>query len=204
MWWNDSVFEGTEEHRRCSGKVTDIRLAGVEKLFPWWRDSSLRCASFRMTGLCFLLTIRNLIIGGIFFETQRFFFLELLFMWAKLAKFIRYEAMWWRMKDEGCGVKSMSREGVSCELWVMNYEVWVRGEVVKLKYFASWKDSSLRYASFRMTGLCFLLAIRNLYYWGDFFESQRFFFLNCFFKWAKWEFASELRKLCFKYFIIFK
>ena len=86
----------------------------------------------------------------------------------------------------------MSREVVSYELWIMryelwgmNYEVWVRGKVVKLKYFASWKDSSLRYASFRMTGFCFLLTIRNLYYWGDFFESQRFFFLNCFFKWAK-------------------
>ena len=74
---------------------------------------------------------------------------------------------------------------MSYELWVMNYEVWVRGKVVKLKYFASWKDSSLRYASFRMTAFCFLLTIRNLYYWGDFFESQRFFFLNCFFKWAK-------------------
>ena len=34
MWWNDGVFEGSEEHRRCSGKVTDFRLAGVEKLFP--------------------------------------------------------------------------------------------------------------------------------------------------------------------------
>ena len=44
MWWNDCVFESSEEHRKCSGKVTDIRLAGVEKLFPWWKDSSLRCA----------------------------------------------------------------------------------------------------------------------------------------------------------------
>ena len=60
MWWNDSVFECSEEHRRCSGKVTNFRLAGVEKLFPWWRDSSLLCASFRMTWFCFLLTIRNL------------------------------------------------------------------------------------------------------------------------------------------------
>ena len=60
MWWNDSVFEGSEEHRRCSGKVTNFRLAGVEKLFPWWRDSSLLYASFRMTWFCFLLTIRNL------------------------------------------------------------------------------------------------------------------------------------------------
>ena len=58
--WNDSVFECSEEHRRCSGKVTNFRLAGVEKLFPWWRDSSLLYASFRMTWFCFLLTIRNL------------------------------------------------------------------------------------------------------------------------------------------------
>jgi len=61
MCWKDGVFEGSEEHRRCSGKVTDIRLAGVEKLFPWWRDSSLRCALFRVTRLCFLLTIRNVL-----------------------------------------------------------------------------------------------------------------------------------------------
>ena len=60
MWWNDGVFEGSEEHRRCSGKVTNFRLADVEKLFPWWRDSSLLYASFRMTWFCFLLTIRNL------------------------------------------------------------------------------------------------------------------------------------------------
>ena len=79
MWWNDSVFEGSEEHRRCSGKVTDFRLAAVEKLFPLWRDSSLCYASFRMTGLCFLLTIRNLIIGEIVYETQRFFFLNCFF-----------------------------------------------------------------------------------------------------------------------------
>ena len=58
--WNDSVFECSEEHRRCSGKVTNFRLAGVEKLFPWWRDSSLLYASFRMTWFCFLLAIRNL------------------------------------------------------------------------------------------------------------------------------------------------
>ena len=59
-WWNDCVFESTEEHRRCSGKVTDIRLASVEKFSPLWKDSSLHCASFRMTWLCFLLTIKNL------------------------------------------------------------------------------------------------------------------------------------------------
>ena len=77
--WNDSVFEGSEEHRRCSGKVTDFRLAGVEKLFPWWRDSSLRCASFRMTGFCFLITSRNLFQWENCFWNAKIFFLELLF-----------------------------------------------------------------------------------------------------------------------------
>ena len=75
--------------------------------------------------------------------------------------------------------------GMSYELWGMNYEVWVRGKVVKLKYFASWKDSSLRYASFRMTRFCFLLTIRNLYYWGIFLNRKDFFSWIAFFKWAK-------------------
>ena len=80
MWWNDSVFEGSEEHRRCSGKVTDFRLAAVEKLFPLWRDSSLCYASFRMTGLCFLLTIRNLYHWGNCFWNAKIFIIELLFL----------------------------------------------------------------------------------------------------------------------------
>jgi len=80
MWWNDSVFEGSEEHRRCSGKVTDIRLAGVEKLFPWWKDSSLCYASFRMTGLCFLLTIRNLFQWENCFWIAKIFFIFFMFL----------------------------------------------------------------------------------------------------------------------------
>ena len=80
------------------------------------------------------------------------------------------------------------------ELWVMNYEVWVRGKVVKLKYFASWKDSSLRYASFRMTAFCFLLTIRNLYYWGDFFESQRFFSWIAFLSELSWRNSFAMKR----------
>ena len=41
--------------------------------------------------------------------------------------------------------------------------MWSR-EVVKLKYFSLWRDSSLCCASFRMTRFCFLLTIRNLNY----------------------------------------
>ena len=83
---------------------------------------------------------------------------------------------------------------MSYELWVMNYEVWVRGKVVKLKYFPLWRDSSLCYASFRMTGLCFLLTIRNLYYWGIFFETQRFFFLNCFLSELSWRNSFAMKR----------
>ena len=79
MWWNDCIFESSEEHRKCSGKVTDIRLAGVEKLFPWWRDSSLLYASFRMTWFYFYSRLGIYIIGKIVFESQRFFFFNCFF-----------------------------------------------------------------------------------------------------------------------------
>ena len=84
--------------------------------------------------------------------------------------------------------------GMSYELWGMSYEGWVRGEVVKLKYFALWRDSSLRCASFRMTGLCFLLTIRTLYYWGIFFETQRFFFLNYFLSELSWRNSFAMKR----------
>ena len=41
---------------RNIGNCEDVKL----KYFSLWRDSSLCCASFRMTRFCFLLTIRNL------------------------------------------------------------------------------------------------------------------------------------------------
>ena len=83
MWWNDGVFDGSEEHRRCSGKVTNFRLAGVEKLFPWWRDSSLLYASFRMTWFCFLLTIRNLFQWENYFWNAKVFYYSYVFKEAK-------------------------------------------------------------------------------------------------------------------------
>ena len=83
--WNDSVFECSEEHRRCSGKVTNFRLAGVEKLFPWWRDSSLLYASFRMTWFCFLLTIRNL------FQWENYFWNAKVFYYSYVFKEAKYE-----------------------------------------------------------------------------------------------------------------
>ena len=81
--WNDGVFECSEEHRRCSGKVTNFRLAGVEKLFPWWRDSSLLYASFRMTWFCFLLTIRNLFQWENYFWNAKIIYYSYVFKEAK-------------------------------------------------------------------------------------------------------------------------
>ena len=53
-------------------------------------DSSLLYASFRMTWFCFLLTIRNLN----YFWNAKIFYYSNVFKGAKLAKFIRFEAMW--------------------------------------------------------------------------------------------------------------
>ena len=50
---------------RNIGNCEDVKL----KYFTFWRDSSLCCASFRMTRLCFLLRLEIWII----FETQRLF-----------------------------------------------------------------------------------------------------------------------------------
>ena len=91
--WNDSVFECSEEHWRCSGKVTNFRLAGVEKLFPWWRDSSLLYASFRMTWFYFYSRLGIYIIGKIVFESQRFFFFNCFFFLSKQSR--NSLANWW-------------------------------------------------------------------------------------------------------------
>ena len=138
------------------------------KYFALWRDSSLCYASFRMTGFCFLLTIRNLYYWGIFFWIAKIFFLNCFFKWAKLAKFIRYEAMW-KLElffitkfTEMCwkdGVFEGTEEHRRCSGKVTDFRL---AGVEKL--FPWWRDSSLRCASFRMTGFCFLLTIRNLLY----------------------------------------
>ena len=60
-WW---VVKGCE----MQGGVYAYR----KEPFPLWRDSSLCCASFRMTRFCFLLTIRNL---NYFWNAKIFFIL---------------------------------------------------------------------------------------------------------------------------------
>ena len=77
---------------RNIGNCEDVKL----KYFAFWRDSSLCCASFRMTWLCFLLTIWNLY----YFWNAKIIYYSYVFKEAKLAKFIRYEAGWKLMWDE--------------------------------------------------------------------------------------------------------
>ena len=104
----------------------------------------------------------------IIFWNAKIIYYSYVFKEAKLAKFIRYEALWklyiFYHKVLGDVVKWWRFWG----LWgtLENREV-VSCEVVKLKYFAFWRDSSLCCPSFRMTRFCFLLTIRNLnYFWS--------------------------------------
>ena len=63
------------------------------KYFSLWRDSSLCYASFRMTKFCFYSQLGSCIIGELFLK-RKVFLSSLCFKVAKLAKFIRYEAVW--------------------------------------------------------------------------------------------------------------
>ena len=85
------------------------------------------------------------------FWNAKIFYYSYIFKGAKLAKFIRFEALWklyiFYHKVLGDVVKTMAllralRNIGNCE-------------DVKLKYFAFWRDSSLCCASFRMTRFCF-------------------------------------------------
>ena len=99
----------------------------------------------------------------------------------------------WGMRDEGWIMRD-ELWGMRDEGWGMRDEGWVRGEVVKLKYFALWRDSSLRCASFRMTGLCFLLTIRNLIIGEIVFETQRFLLLNYFLSELSWRNSFAMKR----------
>ena len=134
-----------------------------------------------------------------FLKRKGYLFLNYFFKWAKLAKFIRYEALWklyifyhkvlgdgvkwlrfWAhwgtsemfwMRDEGWGVKSWSWWIVKgCEMQDGVY-------AYRKEPFPLWRDSSLCCASFRMRRLCFLLTIRNLNY---FWNAKIFYYSNVF------------------------
>ena len=173
LGWNDGVFVHIEEHQRCSGKRT---------VFFYFCEFWL-------------------------FYTQRFSLFSLCFKGAKLAKFIRYEAMWKLMWDEirdasisitkftkmvwNDGVFEGTEEyrrcsGCVAKLWSCEVVKLWRCEDVILKYFALWRDSSLRCASFRMTRLYILLMIRNLFQWENCFWIAKIFFWIAFLSELSW------------------
>ena len=57
---------------------------------------------------------------------------------------------------------------------------------MKLKYFALWRDSSLRRASFRMTRLYILLMISNLFQWENCVWIAKIFFWIAFLSELRW------------------
>ena len=73
-WWNDCVFERTEEHRRCSGS----------EIVKSWSREDVKLKSFTLW----------LEIWTIRFLNAKIFLSSLCFKEAKLAKFIRFEALW--------------------------------------------------------------------------------------------------------------
>ena len=146
---------------RNIGNCEDVKL----KYFSLWRDSSLCCASFRMTRFCFLLTIRNLN----YFWNAKIFYYSYIFKGAKLAKFIRFEAGWklyiFYHKVLGDVVK-----------WWRFWWLWGTLEIVKMW---SWNiflyEKILHYAALRSEwhGSVFYL---RLGIW-IIFETQRFFII---------------------------
>ena len=86
MWWCDDVKDVMDVMMRW---CDDVKL----KSFTLWIDSSLCCASFRMTTFCFYSRLGSCIIGELFLNAK-IFLSSLCFKVAKLAKFIRHEAVW--------------------------------------------------------------------------------------------------------------
>ena len=73
-------------------------------------------------------------------------------------------------------------------------------EVMKLKYFSLWRDSSLLYASFRMTWFCFLLTIRNLFQWENYFWNAKVFNIPMFLRKQSMNSLANWWSVCFKMF----
>ena len=106
-------------------------------------------------------------------------------------------------KVHGDGVKWLCFWGH----WGISEMFWMCSEVVKLwscedvilKYFALWRDSSLRCASFRMTRLYILLMIRNLFQWENCFWIAKIFFWIAFLSELSWRnsFAMKLYGNCY-------
>ena len=129
----------------------------------------------------------------IIFLNAKIFYYSYIFKEAKLAKFIRYEALWklyiFYHKVLGDVVKRWRFWGL-----------WGTLEIVKTW---SWNillfEEILHYAALRSEwqGSVFCSRLEICFSGRIIFESQRFLLLNYFFKWTKWEFASELMKRVF-------
>ena len=99
------------------------------------------------------------------------FIIELLFKYAKLAKFIRYEALWELLFKQTFFYHKVHGEQVK---WWRFWGFWGTSEILHYSTLRSEWHGSVFYLRL---GICFSGRI--------IFETQRFFFLNCFFKWAK-------------------
>ena len=166
---------------RNIGNCEDVKL----KYFAFWRDSSLCCASFRMTRFCFLLTIRILN----YFWNAKIIYYSYVFKEAKLAKFIRYVALWklyiFYHKVLGDVVK-----------WWRFWGLWETLEIVKTW---SWNiilfEKILHYAALRSEWEGYVFCSRLgiwIIYWN-----AKIIYYSFVFKEAKCEFASELMKRVF-------
>ena len=120
-----------------------------------------------------------------------------------MAKFIRFEAGWKLMWDEVRNtsisitkftkyrwndvVFEGSKKHRRCSGKCTGFSVYVcRKELILLQ-----RDSSLCYASFRMTRFCFLLTIRNLNY---FWNAKIFFILIMFLREQSWRNSFALKR----------
>ena len=99
--WNDCDFGGSEEHRRCSrlgikGKGWNrkvVKLMSCEGVREF-ENVVMSYVGMRDCLLNWKTTWKDSGGRSEFFETQKFLLLNCFFKRAKLAKFIRYEALW--------------------------------------------------------------------------------------------------------------
>ena len=150
-WWNDCVFERTEEHWKLWRCEVEIFFF-MKRFFTMLRFVQNDTVLFFYSRLGIWIILN-----------AKIFYYSYIFKGAKLAKFIRYEALWKLMWDEvrdaACEVRVFLSQSSRSYGEMMAFLRALRNigncEDVKLKYFALWRDSSLCCASFRMTRFCF-------------------------------------------------
>ena len=142
-----------------------------------------------MTGLCILIIIRNLFQWENYFWTAKIFFLNCFFKWAKLAKFIRFEALWELLFKQTFFYRKVHGDVVK---WLHFWELWGTSEMFWEGHGYSVgrcrKTFSLMKRFF--TALCLVQNDRGSIFCSRLeicfseriiFETQRFLLLNYFF-----------------------